>query len=127
MKEVRSDFETTWTVEQCAATFRDAVRRNYGVGRKLIAGLRALRGNTQGGVEFFDPQDSPAGVTGPSPTWKAGAFIPGHNKLSGATKVAIHIYVLDQGNKRLVQLVGPYGAGEKGSTERLLASIQACF
>jgi hypothetical protein len=127
MKEVRSEFETNKTVEQCAVTFRDSVQRSYGVGRKLIAGLGSLRGSTSGGVEFFDSQDSPFSVIGPSPTWKAGALIPGHSKWSGATKMAVHIYVLDKGDTRLVQLVGPYGTGDKGSTERLVSSIQASF
>lgn len=53
--------------------------------------------------------------------------MPGHSKMHGATKMAVHIYVVDEGNRRLVQLVGPYSIGDKGSTERLLKRIREGF
>jgi hypothetical protein len=126
MNEIRVEFATAKSVEQCASAFRGAAMKSYGVGRKLLGGLGALRGSG-GGLEFFVPEHDAFSVLGSSPTWKAGVFVPGHSKLHGATKMAVHIYVVDEGSKRQVQLVGPYATGDKGSTERLLNGIRAGF
>ena len=126
MNQLEVEFPTKLSVEECAGAFRAAVQKSYGASRKLIGGLSALRGNG-GGIEFFTPSDGPFDAVGKSPAWKAGAFVPGHSKMHGATKMAVHIYVVDEGNRRLVQLVGPYSIGDKGSTERLLKRIREGF
>ena len=54
-------------------------------------------------------------------------LIPGYNKMRGPTEISVHMYVVDHGDKREVQLVGPYGLGDKGSTDRLLQSIASRF
>jgi hypothetical protein len=126
MNELRVEFETAMSVEGCAQAFRTSVQKSYSGGRKLIGGLAAMRGNG-GGIEFFTPSDGPFDDLAEGPAWKAGAFVPGHSKMHGATKMAVHIYVVDEGNRRQVQLVGPYSVGDKGSTERLLNHIRAGF
>lgn len=89
--------------------------------------MSVLHGSDIGGVEFFTPDDSPFSSIGKQPDWQAGAWIPGLNKLYGSGRVAVHIYVVDQGSDREVQLVGPHGMGDKGSTERLLHKIASHF
>lgn len=37
----------------------------------------------------------------------------GSSKVHGASKLAVIMYVVDQGDKREVQLVGPYGVGTR--------------
>ena len=121
------EFTTRSSVEQCAMIFRDAVKASYGGGRRLLRGVSVLRGSESGGLEFFEPHDTPFSRVGVQPTWCAGAYVPGYSKMHGATRVAVHIYVLDEGESRTVQLVGPYSVGEKGSTERLMKSIADRF
>jgi hypothetical protein len=126
------DFQTTKSVQECANTFRTAVELSYGGGRKLMRAAGMLRGaiaggGDLGGVEFFTPKSSPLDGTTERPDWKSGVFVPGFSKMYGASKMAVHIYVVDRGDKREVQLVGPYGMGDKGSTERLLQTIASRF
>lgn len=115
------------TTAQCAQKFRDSVQASYGVGRRLLRGVILLRGNDEGGLEFFEPTEQLFAVTEDRPTWKGGAFVPGQSKMHGATRMAVHAYVFDNGDSRTVQLVGPYGMGDKGSTLRLLRSVAAGF
>jgi hypothetical protein len=61
------------------------------------------------------------------PVWQGGAFVPGQSKLHGATRMAVHAYVIDNGRSRTVHLIGPYGMGDKGSAFRLLRSVAARF
>ena len=124
---VRIDFETQMSVAQCAQKFRESVQASYGPGRRLLRGLSVLRGNDGGGVEFFEPTDGLPQVPGQQPAWKGGAFVPGHSKMYGATRMAVHAYVVDNGRSRTVYLVGPYGMGDKGSTSRLLQSVAEGF
>jgi len=131
MRDSRIEFHTNKTVEECARTFREAVEASYSPGRKLLRAVGSLRsgatgGDSFGGVEYFTPPPSPFdGANGPA--WQGGAFVPGFSKMYGASKMAVHIYVVDRGDQREVQLVGPYGVGDKGSTERLLQSIASRF
>lgn len=132
MRDLRMEFQTTKTVPECAETFRDAVKASYGGGRKLMRATGLLRGammggDDVGGIEFFTPGSSPFDSVTGQPTWKAGAFVPGFSKMYGASKMAVHIYVVDRGDNREVQLVGPYGMGDRGSTERLMQAIAGRF
>jgi hypothetical protein len=132
MRDLRIELQTTKTVKECAETFRGAVQASYGGVRKLHRAAGMLRGaitggDDTGGIEFFTPNSSPFDSATGEPAWKAGAFVPGFSKMYGASKMAVHIYVVDQGDKREVQLVGPYGMGDKGSTERLLQAIASRF
>ena len=45
MNELRDEFETRMSIEDCATTFRNSVQKSYGASRKLIGGLAAMRGN----------------------------------------------------------------------------------
>jgi hypothetical protein len=126
------EFETSKTVQECASTFRDAVQTSCGGGRKAVRALSAVRGGLtsdadSGGIEFFTPESSPFGRVNGGPAWSAGVLVPGHSKLDGAGRMAIHIYVVDHGAKRGVQVVGPYGLEDRSSAERLLRSIASCF
>lgn len=125
MQDLTYQFETTLSIKDCAARFHTGVTGSYGAGRKMLRGLSSLRGGDTGGVEFFTPDDGPFSFD--QPDWKAGAFVPGHSKMHGATKMAVHIYVEDLGNKRRVTLIGPYSMGEKGSTERLVKKVAEAF
>jgi hypothetical protein len=126
VSDIRVEFMTTRSVQECAALFQPAVRANYGVGRKLLRGLSALReSGADGGLKFFTP-DAPSGV-GERPDYQAGAFVPGYNQLHGASVMEVHIYVKDRGSKREVQLVGPTRTGDGGSTKRLINGIAAKF
>ncbi len=124
MQEVRIEFLSPMTVQQCIQTFQVAVKASYGGARRLLRGAAALRGEGSGGLEFFTP---PSGGGDPQPTWQSGAWVPGYSKMHGASRMAVHIYVVDRGGQREIQLVGPYGMGEKGSTERLLNKIAEQF
>ena len=126
MNNLEMSFETNMSVAQCARTFQESVRASYGAGRRLIRGLSILRGNDEGGVEFFEPSGG-LPVVGPPPAWKGGAFVPGQSKMHGVTRMAVHAYVVDNGGSRIVHLVGPYGMGDKGSTSRLLQSVASGF
>jgi hypothetical protein len=126
MNEMRIEFETAMSVAGCAQTFREAVQASYGPARRVLRGLSVLRGNDGGGVEFFEPSGGLPGA-GPQPAWRGGAFVPGQSKMHGATRMAVHAYVVDNGQSRMVQLVGPYGMGDKGSTSRLLRSVASRF
>lgn len=127
MQESRIDFKTNKTVKECANAFRQAVTTSYGAGRKLARAASMLRGSDTGGIEFFTPESSPFSSLNGETAWSAGAFVPGHNLMTGATRMAVHIYVVDHGDSREVQLVGPRGFGDKGSTERLLRTIAGQF
>ena len=127
MQEIRNSFQTTLSVKDCEATFRQSVKNSFSGGRKLIASLGSMRGNISGGIEFFSPPRGQFDESGRSPNWQGGALVPGHSKAWGATKMAVHIYVVDDGETREVQLVGPYRMGDKGSTERLVKSIRSGF
>lgn len=127
MQESRLEFATTKSVAECASTFSSAVKASYGAARKLLRGVAVIRGGNSGGVEFFTPDAGPFSSVGRPPDWQAGVWIPGYNKMHGASRMAVHIYVVDHGDQREVQLVGPYGLGEKGSTDRLLKNIAAHF
>jgi hypothetical protein len=132
MRDLRIEFQTNRSVKECAETFRGAVQASDGGMRKLHRAAGMMRGVPMGGddacgLEFFTPNSSPFDSVTGQPTWKAGAFVPGFSKMYGASKMAVHIYVADRGEKREVQLVGPYGMGDKGSTERLLQSIAERF
>jgi hypothetical protein len=124
MQEVRVEFQSQMTVQQCVQTFSTAVKSSYGGARRLLRGVAALRGEGSGGLEFFVP---PATGGATQPTWQSGAWVPGYSKMHGASRMAVHIYVVDHGAQREIQLVGPYGVGEKGSTERLLNKIAEDF
>ena len=124
--EIREAFQTKMSVKECAGTFRQAVQKSYSGGRRLISALGSTKGNS-GGIEFFEPPRGQVDSAGRSPDWQGGASVPGHSKAWGATKMTVHIYVLDQGETRQVTLVGPYNMGEKGSTERLVQSIRSSF
>lgn len=126
MNDLRLQFDTDLTVAQCAQTFQQAVQSSYGPGRRLLRGLSMLRGTDEGAVEFFEPTGGLPPV-GPQPAWKGGALVPGHSKMHGATRMAVHAYVIDNGRSRTVELVGSYGMGEKGSTSRLLQSVASGF
>lgn len=126
MSDLRIEFETKMSVARCAQTFCEAVQSSYGPGRRILRGLSVLRGNDEGGVEFFEPSGGLPSF-GRQPTWKGGAFVPGQSKMYGATRMAVHAYVVDNGDSRTVQLVGPYGMGDKGSTSRLLRSVAEGF
>ena len=108
-------------------TFKDAVEQSYTGGRKLMKGLAALGGRSGNKLEFFEPSDTPFSCLDGGPAFKAGAFVPGYSKLHGTVQMAVHIYVMENGSHRSVQLVGPYSMGEKGSTERLIKSIAARY
>lgn len=136
MGESRIHIETTKPVQECAQTFRKAAEESYTGGRKFLAGLNkavgtALGQPTMGGLEFFTPLSTPFDSVDGGPAWQAGVLIPGYNnvlipgynKMRGASKMAVHIYVVDHGDKREAQLVGPHGLGDRGSTDRLLQSI----
>lgn len=133
MRDARIEFRTTQTVEQCARTFREAIEASYGGGRKLVRAAGILRGALMGGsadpggLEYFTPDSSPFDSLSGGPAWQAGVWVPGYSKLTGPSRMAVHIYVVDHGDKREVQLVGPHGVGDKGSTERLLKSIAGHF
>lgn len=127
MQESRIDLKTSKTVKECASTFRQAVTTSYGAGRKLARAASMLRGSDVGGIEFFTPKSSPFSSVDGETIWSAGAFVPGHNLMTGATRMAVHIYVVDRGDSREVQLVGPRGFGDKASTERLLRAIAGHF
>jgi hypothetical protein len=132
MPEVRTEFTTKQSVQECANTFRNAVKGSYGASRKLLRVASSMRGGLlggggEGGIEFFVPSDTPFSQVDGSPDWMAGAYVPGYSKLHGATRMAVHIYVVDEGHHRVVQLVGPYGMGERGSTERLVKTIASSF
>lgn len=122
MPEVQLEVATTQSVGDCATTFSEAIKSSYGAGRILARGASMLRGSDTGGVEFFKPTGAPAGCT-----YSAGAMLAGHNLMTGATKMALHMYVIDRGNDRLVKFVGPYGFGDKGSTDRLMRKVAAQF
>jgi hypothetical protein len=126
MAEIREDFRTKMSVRECSTTFRQAVQKSYSGGRKLIAALGSMRGNSSGGVEFFEPLRQ-VDASGRFPDWQLGALVPGHSKMYGATKVAVNIYVVDEGKTRFVTLVGSPHMGEKGSTVRLVKSIRSSF
>lgn len=126
MAEIREEFRTKLSVQECAATFRQAVQKSYSGGRKLISALGSMRGNS-GGVEFFEPPRGQVDASGRSPDWQLGALVPGHSKMHGATKVGVHIYVVDEGKTRFVALVGTHHMGEKGSTDRLVKTIRSSF
>ena len=126
------EVETSKTVQECASAFRDAVQTNCGRGGKAVRASSVVRGGLAndadgGGIEFFTPESSLFGSVNGGPAWSAGFYVPGSSKLGGAKRPAIHIYVVDHGAKREVQVVGPYGVEDKGSTERLLRSIARCF
>ncbi len=128
MQDIRIEFETNATVRQCEGTFQEAVRASYGGARRLFRAVTAIRdGIDSGGLEFFTPDATPFSQAGPQPDWQAGAHIPGFSKMYGASRVTVHIYVVDKGDRRIVQLVGPYSMGDKGSTQRALQSIAARF
>lgn len=125
------EFETSKTVQECDSTFRDAVQTSCG-GREAARALSTVRGGLMtdadsGGIEFFTPESSPFGRVNGGPAWSAGVLVPAYGKLDGAERMAIHIYVVDHGAKRGVQVVGPYGVEDRGSAERLLRSIASCF
>jgi hypothetical protein len=126
------EFETSKTVQECASTFRDAVQANYGNGGKAAPAVSMVCGGLTSdadgaGIEFFTPDASPFGSVNGGPAWSAGVVVPGCSRLDGARQMAIHIYVVDHGAKREVQVVGPYGLEDKGSTARLLRSIASRF
>ena len=132
MRESRIDIQTTKSVQECARTFREAAEESYTGGRRFLAGLNkavgtALGQPTMGGLEYFTPSSAPFDSVDGGPAWQAGVLIPGYNKVRGARKMAVHIYVVDLGDKREIQLVGPYGIGDKASTDRLLQSIASHF
>jgi hypothetical protein len=127
MAPIREEFRTNMSVQQCEGTFRQAVQRSYSPGRKVISALGSLRGSTSGGVEFFEPPRNQIDASGRAPDWQLGALVPGHSKMHGATKVGVHIYVVDEGETRFVTLVGAHNVGEKGSTDRLVKSIHSSF
>jgi hypothetical protein len=127
MQVSRIEFETDATVQECARIFQEAVRASYGPARRVHRVVSALRDGGSEGLEFFDPADTPFSSVEEQPDWKAGAFVPGFNKMHGAGRVAIHIYVLDTGDVRVVHLLGPYGTGGRGSTDRLLRSVRERF
>jgi hypothetical protein len=132
MRESCINIETTKSVQECARTFREAADESYTGGRKFLAGLNKVVGTalgqpTIGGLEYFTPPPTPFESVDGGPAWQAGVLIPGYNKVRGANKMGVHIYVVDHGDKREVQLVGPYGLGDKGSTDRLLQSIASHF
>jgi hypothetical protein len=127
MNDLRIQFDTGMTVAQCAQAFHDSIKASYGAGRRIIRTLSALRGSDEGGIEFFEPSGGLPHPGNESPSWKGGAFVPGHSKWHGVTRMAVHAYVIDHGRSRTVQLVGPYGMGDKGSTSRLLSSVASGF
>ena len=97
MPEIREGFQTKLSVQECAATFRQAVQKSYSGSRKVISALGAMRGRPSGGIEFFEPPRGQADNDGRSPDWQGGAMVPGHSKAWGTTKMAVHIYVVDEG------------------------------
>ena len=103
--------------------FESAVKSSYGAGRVLLRGAAMLRGSGSGGLEFF----TPSAPGGSAPVVSQGALVPGFNKLHGATRMAVHMFVFDEGATRRVRFVGPHGMGEQGSTERLINGIAAKF
>jgi hypothetical protein len=127
MSEIRMHFDTRLSVKDCAATFIQAVQDSYGGGRKLMKGLAAIGGRRVSGLEFFEPAGGSLSPADGGPTYKQGAVIPGYSKMHGTVQMEVHIYVVEEGDHRYVELVGPYSMGEKGSTERLVKSIADRF
>ena len=93
---------------------RQAVQTSYSGGRQLISALGSMRGNTSGGVEVFEPPRGQVDASGRSPDWQLGALVPGHSNMHGATKVGVHIYVVDEAETRFVAFVGSHHMGENG-------------
>lgn len=125
MQDTRIEFMTTKSVEDCSATFHRAAKSSYGGARRMLRGAAMLRGSGSEGFEFFTPGPSPYSAA--KADWQSGVYVPGYSKMHGASRMCVHIYVVDRGEEREVQLVGPYGLGEKGSTERLMNTIRSAF
>jgi hypothetical protein len=133
------EFETSKTVQECASTFRDAVEASCSGGGKATRAVGMVRGGLTGdadsnsnGIEFFTPDSSPLGTVNGGPAWSAGVMVPGcgnldGGKLDGPRPLGVQIYVVDHGATREVQVIGPYGTEDKGSTARLLRNIASRF
>jgi hypothetical protein len=113
VNDMRIQFETSMSVVQCAQKFHVSVQTSYGPGRRLMRGLSILRGRDGGGVEFFEPTDEPIPHGEARPSWKGGAFVPGQSKMHGATRMAVHAYVFDNGGSRTIHLVALAGWGTR--------------
>jgi hypothetical protein len=130
MKQMQVEFTTGESTESCAQIFQQAINASYGGKKKLLRGITNIGvGGGVSGVEFFTPEagDDPFSGFGSQPTWKAGAHMPGYNKLNGATRVGVLIFVFDKGDHREVQLVSPYSMGDKGSSEKVLRTVASAF
>ncbi|MFC0037163.1 hypothetical protein [Actinomadura rayongensis] len=127
VNSVRVEFRTDMTVQRCDQVFVDAVRASYGPARKLLRAGSALVNRDEGGLEFFTPSEEPVPVGETAPSLRIGAFVPGHSKWHGATRMAVHLYVIEKGDYRIAHLVGPYALGGRGSTTRLIRSIAEKF
>jgi hypothetical protein len=122
MQRSRIEFSTGKSVQECAATFQQAVRLSCGGARRPKRGGVLLRGQ-DGEVEFFTPGPAACISLADQPAWQSAAWIPGLSRVYEPDRLAVHIYVVDHGDHREVQLVGPHGARDKDSAHRLLIGI----
>jgi len=123
MQRSRIEFSTDKSVQECAATFQQAVRSSYAGALRLKRGGSMPRGERSGGLEFFTPGLAACSSLDDQPAWQAAAWIPGVSRMYEPDRLAVHIYVVDHGDHREVQLVGPHGARDKDSAHRLLRGI----
>jgi hypothetical protein len=123
MQRSRIEFSTGKSVQECAATFREAVRSSCGGTRRIKRGGVTIPSRGDGEVEFFTPGPAACGSLSDEPAWQSAAWIPGLSKVYEPDRLAVHIYVVDHGAHREVQLVGPHGARDKDSAHRLLLGI----
>jgi hypothetical protein len=119
-------FNTKKTLNECAIAFHSAVKKSYSPGRKLLRGASALRDDV-GGLEFFTPTPSGPNAAGERPDLQLGAFVPGMSVWHGATRLEIHMYVLDRGDHREIHLMSPYQTGAGGSIGRLIRAVGENF
>ncbi len=125
MKAITEDFITDLSVRECSAAFRVGAEASYGGMRKFASLVTKMQDRASAQFSFFTPR--PDEVFGDldedPPTWSGGVTVPGVTKVNGTLEMVVQIYVWERGSHREVQIIAPYGIGEKGSTSRVLDRI----
>lgn len=108
---------TTLSVQQCSDVFDASVDGARGIGSKM-GGLAAKATGKDLGGRFV-----PDLITPDEPTFKVGVFVPKFNGGGQGNGTAIHLYVWDKGDQRLVELHAPHKLGGGMQAAKLVNAV----
>lgn len=128
IRKVRTVRDTNANVQEIARAFREAAESEYqGSGARKFAD-KAMGGKTGSKFGFFTPDagDDPFAQLEEQPDFSVGVKMPAGGFVSGAQPVTVHLYVVDNGSSRHVELVGLYAQRAlRVRTEELVSNLAA--